>query len=97
MNVAVIGYGKGYNMSFRVSKTCHTVMLPNGNTGGMSYTIFKISGTSARKIVQAEKFNGKFEKGYAINGKKVVQQANHAFRHEICIFIRNLIYLTYQK
>lgn len=87
-NVAVIGYGKGYNMSFRVSKTCHTVMLPNGNTGGMSYTIFKISGTSARKIVQAEKFNGKFEKGYAINGKKV---SKSKYDNTIAKYMKNSI------
>lgn len=66
-----IGYGKGYNMVMKYSRKCHTVMLSNYNTGGAMYYIYKIKGTKSTRVVKAEAFNGKFDSGYKINGRKV--------------------------
>lgn len=93
IRVAKIGYGKGQNMPFKVSRTCHTVMLPNGNTGGMLYSIYKINGTSAKEIVKAECFNGKFQKGYAINGKKV---SKAKYDKTIVKYMKNSIEFVYR-
>lgn len=93
MNVAVVGYGKGIAMPFEVSKTCHTVMLPNANTGGLSYTIFKISGTSARKIVRADRYNGKFQTGYALNEKKV---SKSKYNKTIAKYMKNSIKVIFK-
>ena len=69
--VGSIGYGKGYNLPIKYSRKCHTVMVCNANTGGNIYYIYKINGTKATRVVKAERFNGKFQRGYRINGRKV--------------------------
>ena len=71
VRVGSIGYGKGYNLPIKYSRSCHTVMVCNANTGGSEYYIYKIKGTKATRVVRAERFNGKFKSGYAINGRKV--------------------------
>ena len=71
VRVGSIGYGKGYNLPIKYTRSCHTVMVCNANTGGSEYYIYKIKGTKATRVVRAERFNGKFKSGYAINGRKV--------------------------
>lgn len=67
-----VGMGKGYNMPVRYSKRCHTVMLPNANTGGSYEVIYRVRGTKVRKICTIEGRNNKFCKfGWYINGKRV--------------------------
>ena len=39
VRAASVGYGKGYNFPIKYSRTCHTVMLCNANTGGTEYCI----------------------------------------------------------
>ena len=47
-------------------------MLPAMPTQvGTEYCIYRARGTKATRIVKAERFNGKFQKGYKINGKRV--------------------------
>lgn len=46
-------------------------MLCNANTGGTEYCIYRVRGTKATRIVKAERFNGRFQKGYKVNGKRV--------------------------
>ena len=67
--------------------------MPNGNTGGMLYSIYKINGTSAKEIVKAECFNGKFQKGYAINGKKV---SKAKYDKTIAKYMKNSIEFVYR-
>lgn len=69
IRVAKIGYGKGQNMPFKVSRTCHTVMLPNGNTGGMLYSIYKIISKEEKTEVLSQD-----DEGYVIvkKGKKML-------------------------
>ena len=71
VRAASVGYGKGYNFPIKYSRTCHTVMLCNANTGGTEYCIYRVRGTKATRIVKAERFNGRFQKGYKVNGKRV--------------------------
>ncbi len=69
--IGTIAYGKGYNMPIKYSKKCHTVMISNANTGGSISDIYKINGVKSKRVVRAESFNGRFENGCKINGKKV--------------------------
>lgn len=71
--VGAIAYGKGYNMPIVYSKTSHTVMISSYNTGGSVREIYKINGVKFRRLVEAEAFNGKFDNGYKVNGKRVSQ------------------------
>ena len=71
--VGALAYGKGYNMPIVYSKTSHTVMISSANTGGSIKEIYKINGVKSRRVVKAEAFNGKFDNGYKVNGKKVSQ------------------------
>ena len=49
------------------TRTCHTVMLPNGNTGGMLYSIYKIISKEEKTEVLSQD-----DEGYVIvkKGKK---------------------------
>lgn len=72
VRLGAIHMGKGYNMSAKFSKRCHTVLLPSASTGGSTEVIYKVSGTKARKICKIESRNNKFGKpGWYINGKRV--------------------------
>lgn len=71
VRLGAIAYGKGYNLPITYSKKCHTVMLNSANTGGSIKEIYKINGLKSKRLVRAEAFNGKFESGYKVNGKKV--------------------------
>ena len=69
--LGIIGCGKGYYLPIAYSRKTHCVMISNANTGGNIKEIYKINGTKAKLVVRAEAFNGKFDSGYKVNGKKV--------------------------
>ena len=71
VRLGCVKYGKAYNMPVMYSKRCHTVMLPNGNTGGSYEVIYKVKGTKSSKLYKIEGYNNKNRKpGLYINGKK---------------------------
>lgn len=86
--LGAIAYGKGYNLPITYSQKCHTVMLCSYNTGGGIKEIYKINGLKSTRVVRTEAFNGKFESGYKVNGKKVNQSV---YNKKISIYMKNAV------
>ena len=86
-----IMYGKGYRMPIYYSRTSHTAMICNANTGGQTYYLYKINGTRATRLVNGEVYNGKFQSGYSINGRKV---SRTTFRKTIRKYMKNAVTVT---
>ena len=60
-----------YYLPIVYSRKTHCVMISSANTGSNIKEIYKINGTKAKMVVRTEAFNGKFDSGYEVNGKKV--------------------------
>ncbi len=89
--VASIGCGKGYYLPILYSKKTHTVMICSASTGGNTKEIYKISGTRAKLVLRAEAFNGKFESGYKVNGRKV---SRYTYNKRINKYMKRAVTLT---
>lgn len=74
-------YGRGYDSPIKYSRSKHTVLVTQADTGGYTTYIYKVKGAKATRVAKAEYINGRFARfstqyrqGYKINGKSVTKK-----------------------